>query len=178
MIRLLPERPSLATARLTLRSPAVADAPRISDLASDYDIARMTTSIPYPLTVDQAEGFLERMEARDPAREAIFAIDLAGEGLIGLIGFHPKDGPAPEVGYWLGRPYWGRGYATEAAKGALAWVRDHWKKRYLVAGYFADNPASGEVLVKAGFLYTGEIEHRYCLARDAEAATRMMVWLA
>jgi RimJ/RimL family protein N-acetyltransferase len=178
MIRLLPERPILATSRLILRSPVAEDAPRIAELASDPGVARMTTSIPYPLAREQAEGFLERMEARDPAREEIFAIDLPGEGLIGLIGFHPGERPAPEMGYWLGRTYWGRGYATEAARSALAWVRDHWKKRYVVAGYFADNPASGEVLVKAGFLYTGEIEFRYSMARDAEAATRMMVWLA
>jgi len=179
MIRLAPDRPGLATARLTLRSPVAADAARIAELASDIGVARMTTSIPYPLTIaQQASSFLERMEARDPAREAIFAIDLPGEGLIGLLGFHPNDGPAPEVGYWLGRAFWGKGYATEALKAALVWARDPWNKRFIVAGYFADNPASGEVLIKAGFLYTGEVQWRWSMARDDEAATRMMVWLA
>src|SRR5208283_1407972 len=91
MIRLQPERPILATSRLILRSPVAEDAPRIAELASDPGVARMTTSIPYPLTREQAEGFLERMEARDPAREEIFVIDLPGEGLIGLIGFHPGE---------------------------------------------------------------------------------------
>ncbi len=170
-------RPSLATVRLTLRSPRAEDAPRIAELASDFDVARMTTSIPYPLTAEQAEEFLQRMEARDPAREEIFAIERADEGVIGMIGFHPNEAAAPEVGYWLGRAYWGQGYATEATKAAMAWVRDQWRKRYVVSGHFADNPASGEVLIKAGFLYTGAVEYRYSMARDAEAATRMMVWL-
>jgi RimJ/RimL family protein N-acetyltransferase len=178
MIRLMEHRPSLATDRLTLRSPAAADAPRIAELACDKGVARMTTSIPYPLTLAQAEDFLARMDERDSDREELFAIEAPGEGLIGLLGFHPNEAGAPEIGYWLGRPYWGRGYATEAARGAMAWVRDGWKKRYVFAGYFADNPASGEVLVKTGFLYTGEIKDRYSMARDAEAATRMMVWLA
>lgn len=178
MIPLIDERPSLATARLALRSPRADDAVRIAELASDFDVARMTTSIPYPLTVEQAEGFLARMEAREPAREEIFAVDLDGEGLIGLVGFHPGEGPAPEMGFWFGRAYWGRGYATEAARACMTWVREGWKKRFVVAGHFADNPASAAVLVKAGFLHTGEVIDRYSMARDAEAPTRMMVWLA
>ncbi len=173
------ERPRLTTARLTLRSPRAEDAPRISQLASDFDIARMTTSIPYPLTVDQAADFLDRMSYRDPREEELFAIETEGDGLIGLIGFHPNDeSPAPEIGYWFGRAYWGLGYATEAARAAMAWARDGWKKRYVLSGHFADNDASGAVLIKAGFLYTGQIERRFCLARDRETPTRMMVWLA
>ena len=172
------QRPSLATARLTLRSPRAADAPRIFELASDVGVARMTTSIPHPLTVDQAEGFLARMERRDPAREEIFSIEAPGDGLIGMLGFHPGGGLAPELGFWFGRPWWGHGYASEAAGAAMTWVREGWKKKFIVSGHFADNPASGGVLVKTGFLYTGQVEPRYSMARDEDAPTRMMVWLA
>jgi RimJ/RimL family protein N-acetyltransferase len=105
-----------------------------------------------------------------------------------VIGFHPAPvlGPnagrtnpvAPEIGYWLGRPFWGRGLATEAVSGALSWAKKAWRRRMVVSGHFADNPASGRVLEKAGFLYTGEIRPRHSVARGVSADTRMMVWLA
>jgi RimJ/RimL family protein N-acetyltransferase len=103
--------------------------------------------------------------------------------LAGILGFHPKAGPhspelAPELGYWLGKPYRGRGYATEAVNGALDWVRGEWGKRYVIAGHFADNPQSGQVLIKAGFLYTGEVLMTPSKARGEAVPTRMMVWLA
>ena len=88
-------------------------------------------------------------------------------------------GPRAEIGYCLGRPYWNRGYATEAVRGALKWVKRDWRKKVVVAGHFADNPASGQVLCKAGFLYTGDVERRCSVARGRDdVPTRMMVWLA
>ena len=169
--------PSLNTARLTLRAPRGEDAPRMAELANDYDIAKMTGRIPHPFAVEQAEDFIARMERRDPDREAVFTIENKDDGLLGVLGLHPSPAGA-EIGYWLGRPFWGRGYATEAVSAALAWARADWGRRFIVSGHFADNPASGQVLIKAGFLYTGEVTDRFSLARGEEAATRMMVWLA
>ena len=94
---------------------------------------------------------------------------------MGVLGFHPKVGLSPEIGYWIGRPFWGAGYMTEAVIAALEWARQGWAKRLLVSGHFADNAASGRVLVKAGFLYTGEVESRHSTARGEAADTRMMV---
>jgi RimJ/RimL family protein N-acetyltransferase len=168
--------PELKTARLTLRPLRADDAPRMADLLGDFDIARMTTSIPHPFALEDAEEFLARVEAGDPDREAVFALD-AGEGLAGVLGFHRRDGIGPEIGYWLGRPYWGQGLMSEAAGAAMAWAGEAWRQRVVVSGHFADNPASGQVLVKAGFLYTGEVQHRHSRARGETAATRMMVWL-
>jgi RimJ/RimL family protein N-acetyltransferase len=160
-----------------LRGLRAVDAPRMAELANDFDIARMTTRIPHPFAVEHAEDFIARMERSDGDREAVFAIESEGEGFLGVIGLHP--GPAgAEIGYWLGRPFWGRGYATEAAAGVLAWVRADWGRRFIVSGHFADNPASGQVLCKTGFLYTGEVVGRFSVARGEEAPTRMMVWLA
>jgi RimJ/RimL family protein N-acetyltransferase len=173
------EQPELlTTARLTLREPRAEDAPRIAALAGDFDVARMTTNIPHPYSLAEAETFLGRAAARDRDHHAVFALELEDEGVIGILGFHPKAPPAPEVGYWIGRPYWGQGYATEAASAALAWAGEGWGKRLVISGHFADNPASGRVLEKAGFLYTGVVEPRRSLARGADAATRLMVWLA
>jgi RimJ/RimL family protein N-acetyltransferase len=147
-------------------------------LADDLGVARMTTSIPHPFDQDMAEGFIARMEAADPARERVLTIEHRLEGFMGVVGFHPKEGLSPEIGYWLGRPFWGAGYMTEAVTAALDWAGPQWKKRLLVSGHFADNDASGRVLTKAGFLYTGEVERRFSTARGEEAETRMMVWLA
>ena len=65
-----------------------------------------------------------------------------------------------------------------AVRAALGWVKRDWRKRLVVAGHFADNPASGQVLCKAGFLYTGDVEPRASRARGDEVPTRMMIWLA
>jgi RimJ/RimL family protein N-acetyltransferase len=170
--------PDISTARLRLREASMEDADRITELAGDYDVARMTTSIPHPMKRDQAVDFLERMAVRERAVEQLFAIERPGEGLIGMIGFHPSaDTPAPEVGYWIGKPYWGQGYASEAAAAAIGWAGAGWGKRFVVSGHFADNPASGRVLEKTGFLYTGVVAPRHSAARGEDAATRMMVWL-
>lgn len=172
------ERPVIETQRLTLRVPAKADVERVAAFCVDHDVARMTTRMPSPYTRGHAEDFVARCGTQDRTRDNTFAVELADEGLIGVVGlFTNPDGPV-EMGYWIGRPYWGRGYATEATKAALDWARNAWKKRWVTAGHFADNDASGRVLVKAGFLYTGVVEQKPSIARGEPAATRMMVWLA
>ena len=82
------------------------------------------------------------------------------------------------MGYWYGRPHWGRGYATEALRGVLAHAGPVWGMRALLSGHFVDNDASGRVLEKAGFLYTGDRRPRISLARGVEVETRMMLWMA
>lgn len=166
------------TNRLTLRAPRPDDAPRLAELLAEYDIAKMTSRTPHPYALSDAEGFIGYCAGADPDRDCNFLLEDETEGVIGGLGFFtPEDQPL-EVGYWIGKPYWGRGYASEALNGALVWASDSWKKRFVTAGHFADNPASGAVLVKAGFLYTGDVVERPSAARGEKAPTRMMVWLA
>jgi RimJ/RimL family protein N-acetyltransferase len=169
--------PVIETRRLTLRSPEDRDLPRIAQLAADYDIARMSLRMPHPYGIDQARDFLVRTASQDRRRDNTFVIDLEDEGAIGVMGFFHDADPYPEMGYWVGRPYWGRGLATEAAEGALKWAAKSWKKRAVSAGHFTDNPASGRVLTKSGFLYTGETRRKHSLARGEETDVRMMVWM-
>jgi len=170
--------PTIETRRLTLRAPGMADAPRLARLMNDFDIARMTSRVPHPYGLSDAEAFVALCQGGDPRTGRNFLLDLEDEGVVGGLGFFtPPDGRL-EVGYWIGRDWQGRGLATEALTGALAWAARDWRKRYVVAGHFADNPASGQVLVKAGFLYTGEVLPRPSIARGEPADTRMMVWLA
>lgn len=170
---------ALQTARLTLRAPARSDAARLAKLANDAAVARMTTRIPHPYGLDDAEAFLNRCGGLD---RGMFAIEHGDEGLIGMIGFQQLDEPGafgPEVGYWIGRPYWGKGLATEATSAVLEWAGRDWGRRCVFSSHFDDNPASAAVLIKAGFLYTGRVEKRPCVARGGEAVdARVMVWLA
>ncbi len=172
------EKPSLETGRLRLRPLVAGDAGPMTPLADDPGVARMTTSIPHPFHRQMAEDFIGRMSKTDPRHEVTFAVTQPGGAFMGVLGLHPRDGYGPELGYWLGRPFWGQGYMTEAVSAALTWAGEAWGKRVLVSGHFADNEASGRVLTKACFLYTGEVEPRFSVARGEEAATRMMVWLA
>ena len=170
--------PVVETRRLALRAPGPQDISRLATLANDPDIARMTLRMPHPYSTRDAEDFVLAVAGQDPARAATFLIEHEDHGAVGVIGLFEDGDPAPEVGYWIGRPFWGRGYATEALQGAQAWAARRWGRRALVAGHFEDNPASGRVLEKAGFLYTGEVRRGFSKARSGEARTRRMVWLA
>src|SRR5271168_2627308 len=100
-------RPAIRTERLHLRPLAPADAPRLAELANDFDVVKMTGGMPYPYTLANAEGFIRRATEADPQREVHFAVDLTGEGPVGCVGFYPHETPGPELGFWLGQPFWG-----------------------------------------------------------------------
>ena len=170
--------PVVETRRLLLRSPAPQDVPAIAKLANDPDIARMTLRMPHPYGQGDAEAFVVQVAAQNPARAATFLIEHEDLGPVGVIGLFEGEDAVPEAGYWIGRDFWGRGFATEALEAGMVWASKKWKRRALMAGHFADNPASGRVLEKAGFLYTGETRPAFSQARGAVADTRMMVWIA
>ena len=171
--------PVVETRRLILRAPGAQDVSRIAAMANDRDIARMTQRMPHPFQVEDAEDFVLHVAAQDPKRANTFVIEHEDLGPVGVIGLFENEDKVPETGYWIGRDFWGRGFATEALEGALVWASRRWKRRALIAGHFADNPASGQVLCNAGFLYTGDVELRPSIARGGRATpTRMMVWLA
>ena len=71
---------------------------------------------------DRAEEFVLKVAAQDPSRARTFLIEHEDHGPVGVIGLFEDDDPAPEVGYWIARPFWGRGLATEALQGAMAWA--------------------------------------------------------
>ena len=104
--------------RLRLRELRMGDASRIAQLCGDPAVATMILRAPLPYLEIAAEGFLLTLAARKPlGQDFVFAADLPGEGLIGMIGAHKLEGDAFEIGYWYGRPYWGRGFASEALCG-------------------------------------------------------------
>ena len=170
--------PDIVAERLRLRTPTMADAPAIARLASDYAVSSMTTRMPYPYDIADARAFIAHVQVLDAEREITFVVDHKDAGPIGCLGFHRDSQGRLELGYWLGRPHWGKGLATEAARASLRWAANDWGRRIVYSGHFADNDASGSVLVKSGFIYTGVVEQRFSRARREPVATRMMVWLA
>ena len=184
MLDQLAAHPALQTQRLSLRPLAPADAPRLAELANDFDVVKMTGGMPFPYTLANAEGFIRRAAEADPDREVHFAVDLVGEGPVGCVGFYAhqatrgREIAAPELGYWLGQPFWGLGIATEMLAAVMAWARDDWRRRCVVACHQQENAASGAALIRAGFLYTGRVEALPCKARGELAPVRWMVWLA
>lgn len=162
----------IETKRLKLRSLRIADAQRVARLCGDPDVARMILRAPLPYLEVAAEGWIMTLSARKPLGEDfVFAAELPGEGLIGVIGAHKTGEATFEVGYWFGRPYWGRGFATETLTGFLSEAKT---LGHLTAGHFADNPASGRVLKKGGFAYTGETANLFSLARGGSAPVKRM----
>ena len=162
----------IETERLILRPIALSDAKRVSMFIGDEGIARMTARIPHPYPAIGAEGWLLIMAARNPREnDFVFAVDIPGEGLIGVLGAHGIPNGEIEIGYWFGRPYWGAGYASEAVS---AFVVEAAKIAQPVAGHFVDNPASGRVLERAGFVYTGETEEMFSLGRKQRVTSRRM----
>jgi RimJ/RimL family protein N-acetyltransferase len=78
-----------------------------------------------------------------------------------------------ELGYWIARPYWGRGYATEAGRAVIDHARHSLRLPRLSAGHFIDNPASGRVLAKLGFRPIGRIALRHSAGRGEPVPTRL-----
>jgi len=147
------------------------DARAFSKLASDYDIAKMTGSLPYPIPLFSAEFkimYLRRQKQRGLAYP--YAITLDRGELIGVMDlFRSSPDAVLEIGYWIGKLYWGRGLGTEAAKAIIQEARKTLGVKALKAGVFADNPASLRVLQKLGFKTTDEEEMYFSMGRMKKA---------
>ena len=145
--------PVLATERLMLRAPQAADAKSIASLINDRRIAENTARIPHPYCLADAHAFLAEVN-RDPSEPA-FLIALRDGTIIGGCGIHVWSGRDPELGYWIGVPYWGRGYATDAARALIDHAFGELGCERLSGRARVSNPASRRVLEKCGFQWTG-----------------------
>ncbi len=153
----------LETERLLLRTPRAADISELVPLINDFEVSKYLSRVPYPYTEDDASTFMERIEKGLKAgNDYVFAIRLKSGAFIGLTGIHPID--SWEFGYWIGKPYWGQGYATEAGRRAVRYAFEELKADTVNAGWFHDNPRSGRVLAKLGFVPVGEAEMN-CVSR-------------
>ena len=164
---------ALEGARVTLRRPTMSDAPDVFAGMNDFDVVKNLSRAPWPYTLHDAVTWLEGVENGGPHRGAYpFAI-VTGGRQVGTVGISDH-GETVELGYWIGRAFWGRGFATEAARLAVGFAFAHLKLDELEAGHFVDNAASGRVLAKLGFIYTRTVA-RFSKARDCDVDCRMMI---
>lgn len=149
------QHPELRTERLLLRDFVAADVRDLVRLAGAREVAATTLRIPHPYTEEHARQFLEmRQEERFGYS---FAVTLLGSGeLAGAVGLHPDPvHPRAELGYWIGVPYWGQGYATEAARAVLDFGFRELKLVRIFAHHFEGNLVSGRILRKIGMQHEG-----------------------
>jgi RimJ/RimL family protein N-acetyltransferase len=156
----------LATERLTLRPFRRSDAADFARLAGDWRVASMTSDIPYPFSPQQALAWLKPVRG-----EVRFGILREGQ-LIGGVGFYRRASGAAELGFWLGREWWGQGYATEAARAVVRLGFAGHRLPGFSSAHFVDNVGSARVLAKLGFEAAGRGTIA-CAARgrDVEAVT-------
>jgi RimJ/RimL family protein N-acetyltransferase len=150
--------------RLSYRPLEGTDAGRIAALAGDWDIARMTSRIPHPYSLIDADLWIASI-GND---EFVRGVEHEGD-LIGAVGYIEGEEGA-EIGYWIGKPWWGHGFATEAARALVDHCFDAGGIRRLTCGHFVDNPASARVIAKLGFRRIGN-GSQWCEARKLEVET-------
>ncbi len=145
------------TERLVVRALEPDDAPRIHRLIGDWEVARTTANVPHPYEDGMADDWIAKSASELEAGEAYHLAVTRSDtpGLIGSVGLTLPDQRAPVLGYWIGRPSWGRGYATEAARGLVAFGFDALGIDRIIASVLPGNLASGRVLDKLGFVRTG-----------------------
>lgn len=162
--------PDLRTERLLLRPFVAGDASDVRRSLADGDVAGMTLTVPHPYPDSAADEFIA---AQAPAwaagKRATWAVTRGGDGaLVGAIGLQlTLPHRRAEVGYWIAKPEWGRGYATEATRRVVAFAFDVLGLNRVEAHHFLENPASGRVMVNVGMLPEGV--HREVVWRDGRA---------
>jgi RimJ/RimL family protein N-acetyltransferase len=161
------------TPRLLLRPGFPEDAPSLAAAIADQAIARNLANVPWPYSMRDAEAFLA--SPRDPILPSclVFEVGKAAPQLIGACGLGRRPSGAVELGYWIARPFWSRGFATEACAALVAIARTLGLER-IEGSHFLDNPASGRVLEKLGFEPTGIVAPRMSCARGDEVLARLM----
>jgi len=144
--------PVLETKRLALRAARLEDAKAVAALANDRRIAENTARIPYPNKLADAEQFIAGASKKG---EAAYLVTLRDGTIVGACGLMFREDDAPEIGYWLGVPYWNKGYATEALHALIDYAFTDLTHDAVQAGARVTNPASRRVLEKCGFQWTG-----------------------
>lgn len=150
--------PSLTSERLVLRAFVPSDASDVTRYLSDAAVARNTLTIPHPYPAGAAEEFIAR-HAPDwsAGKRAVWAITDGVDGALrGAVGLHfARAHHKAEVGYWIAVPAWGKGIATEAVRRVIAFGFDELALHRIDAQHYAENPASGRVMTKAGMRHEG-----------------------
>lgn len=160
------ELPVIRTPRLVLRPYRASDAPDLQRLVGDAAVALNTVNIQHPYPDGAAEEWIAGHAAAAASGTSLtLAITDGTDELRGAIGLQLRlRHRRAEIGYWIGRPWWSRGYATEAVRAMLAWAFANLPLERIDATHYTRNPASGRVMEKAGM--SAEGTHRQYFVRD------------
>ena len=145
-----------------LRPLTQRDAPAVQRLAGDAGVAAMTSTIPHPYPRGAAREWIGTHARGRKEGDAAYGI-VRGDGtLVGALGLRIAPNPHGNVGYWIGRPFWGQGYATAAARAGIDSLFMHTALAWLMAAHLADNSGSARVLAKCGMNEVAriQVEHR------------------
>lgn len=147
----------LLTARLRLRPVGPQDVERLAGLLDDWEVVRLTATIPHPFTLDDAKGFVTEQELRRiDGKGVALAMERSIDGVvIGVVGFGLESGGDPELGYWIGQTFWNQGYGTEALRRLIRHLFDTLGYHRVWASFHPDNGASKRLLEKVGLTYSG-----------------------
>lgn len=152
--------PTIETDRLILRQPTSLDIPVIVRLANDPDIADGTLNMPHPYLEKNAIFWINMSyQGFDTGEQFIFAVELKEtRSFIGGTGFTiNKRFNRAEIGYWIGKQYWNKGYCTESLSAILKFGFNDLKLNKFIATHFPHNPSSGKVMQKCGMIKEGEL---------------------
>ena len=155
------------TPRLLLRPGWPEDAAALQAAIADPAIIRNTARLPWPYELKDAQEFLTRGWNPQEPKFLIFSRTRGAPRLVGGCGIQVADDGCKELGYWIARPFWGLGFATEAAGAAMQIARSTGMTN-VIACHGVDNPASGRVLTKIGFRPTGRTRMVYSKGRGSE----------
>jgi RimJ/RimL family protein N-acetyltransferase len=153
----------MRTRRLILDAPVAEDAPELQRLAGAREIADTTLAIPHPYELDHAVAWIEQQRKEVERGRAIsFAVRLPDRTLIGSVGLRDIDPEhlQAELGFWIGREWWGRGYAREAATAVIRYGFERLALNRIYAHHMTRNPAAGRVLQASGMHREGLLRQR------------------
>ncbi|MDC0886709.1 GNAT family N-acetyltransferase [Altererythrobacter sp.] len=154
---------------MTLRRPELSDNDQLISLANDWEVAEYLARLPHPYGLEDADFFFTEVVEK----EMTWAITI-DDKFIGTIGLVQHDDDSLELGYWIGRAFWGNGFVTEAARAVVSWAQINMSGRRITSGYFIGNEASRRILEKLGFVETAR-SSRFALAQGKNLDHRDMV---
>ena len=147
------DTPVLRTERLILRAPRLEDVQAICKLANNRRIAKQTRRMPFPYGAEDARQWIEGTDSSAETRYLI--VCASDDAILGAAGHWITTGGEMEVGYWIGEPYWGRGFATEALRLVIDQIFSDGKPEHILGCCRVANTASRRVLMKCGFQLVG-----------------------
>ena len=142
-----------------LRPWRASDAPIVTPLLGDRDVwLNLSDRVPHPYELQHAEQFIATHSAKNPPENVAITVD---DKPVGGIGVFPGEGinrVSAEMGYWLGKPHWGKGIGSAALKAMTGYVAENFEFTRIFALVLARNPASARMLEKAGYVREGYLK--------------------